>query len=43
LDEASFDVDRAGYGDLIDEPLSAVVAVSNDRASEIQILHPRDA
>ncbi len=34
------DVDHADYGDPIGEPLSAVVAVSNDRAVEVQILNP---
>jgi hypothetical protein len=34
------DVDHADYGDPIGEPLSAVVAVANDRAVEVQVLHP---
>jgi hypothetical protein len=34
------DIDHADYGDPIGEPLAAVVAVANDRAVEVQILHP---
>jgi hypothetical protein len=34
------DVDHADYGDPIGEPLAAVVAVCDDRAAEVQILHP---
>ena len=34
------DVEHADYGDPIGDPLSAVVGVANDRAVEVQILHP---
>lgn len=34
------DVERADYGDKIDEPLAAIVAVANDEAVAVDLLGP---